>query len=60
MTGVEVRGMWIQPATPVRDARVTWTADPGLFGADEARALAFALAGALGTVLGCWLAGMVG
>lgn len=58
MNGAEFRGMWIQPTVRVRGARVSWIAE-GPVDADEARALALAIAAAVGTVLGFWLAGLV-
>jgi hypothetical protein len=51
------RSVW---ATGGRVEHVTlsWIAD-GPVGEDEVTALAFAFAGAIGTILGCWLAGLV-
>ena len=53
----EIKGMWVQTPAPVRDVHVRWIA-AGPLGYDEARAIAYALGGALGTVLGVWLAGL--
>ena len=59
MTELELAGRtWFVDGGPVRDVHVSWVAE-GPVGADEARAIAFALAGALGTVLGTWLAGFI-
>lgn len=45
--------------SPVRGVHVRCVADLGLVGADELRAVAFAVAGAIGTVVGVWLSGLV-
>lgn len=54
----EVRGMWVQAPAPVHSVRVRWIA-AGPLGFEEARAIAFGFAAALGTVIGVWLAGFV-
>jgi hypothetical protein len=42
----------------VEHVTVSWVAD-GPVGEDEVAALAFAIAGAIGTLLGAWLTGLI-